>query len=128
MTVASSITGSANMNNGIFPDVSVTIVDNSRIRDIPDDSMISPLLSLPFFLAIMNAESKMTAPIRGYNVRMERGIVPLAFPSRSKWAGRSSGNEPHFTVIANAFAATISTGIIQYCLFILFLLFFNIVL
>ena len=43
---ANRITGSASMKMGIVPDVSVTIVDRSRTRQIPDASITKPFWSL----------------------------------------------------------------------------------
>ena len=42
ITVKIRITGSASINNGIFPAVSVTITDESRMSPIPDARMTNP--------------------------------------------------------------------------------------
>ena len=52
ITAANRITGSASMNIGCLPDVSVTIVDESRTRQIPDAKMIRPVCSFCFLRAI----------------------------------------------------------------------------
>ena len=51
-TAATSITGSASMKTGIFPAVSVTMVDKSTTKAMPETRMISPVCSLFFLLAI----------------------------------------------------------------------------
>ena len=47
-----SITGSASMKTGRFPYVSETIVDDRRIRQIPDARTASPFLRTGFIRAI----------------------------------------------------------------------------
>ena len=47
-----SITGSASMNTGNCPYVSETIVDDRRIRQIPDARTASPFLRIGFIRAI----------------------------------------------------------------------------
>jgi hypothetical protein len=51
ITVRRRITGSASINNGIFPAVSVTITEQSKISPIPDARMTSPFRSLGIFRA-----------------------------------------------------------------------------
>ena len=46
------IMGSASMKMGIVPDVSVTIVDESNTRQIPDVNIIKPVWSLGFIRPI----------------------------------------------------------------------------
>jgi hypothetical protein len=48
LTAANKITGSASMKTGIVPDVSATIVDENRIRQIPDAKINKPAWSLCF--------------------------------------------------------------------------------
>ena len=43
MTEANRITGSESMKIGIVPEVSVTIVEASRIRHIPDARITEPI-------------------------------------------------------------------------------------
>ena len=118
ITVDSKITGSASMKTGSCPYVSETRVDDNRIRHIPDDRIVSPVLSVCFMRAIVYAARQMTAPIKGYKSNALRDIVPAAFPSRSKCAGKSSDREFHLTAIAKAFKTTITLGITQPRLFI----------
>ena len=117
ITVDSKITGSASMKTGSFPYVRETRVDDSRIRQIPDDRIVSPVLSVCFMRAIIYAARQMAAPITGYKSNALRDMVPAAFPSRSKCAGKSSDRELHRTAIANAFTRTIALGITQSRLF-----------
>jgi hypothetical protein len=44
--------GSESMKMGIVPDVSVTIVDESNTRQIPDANIIKPVWSLGFIRPI----------------------------------------------------------------------------
>ena len=48
MMAMSRITGSASMKNGIWPDVSDTAVEESRMRQKPVDSMMNPVCSFFF--------------------------------------------------------------------------------
>ena len=73
-TAATRITGSANMKTGIFPVVSVTIVEHRRIRLIPDVRTTRPVSSLFAFLAISQKSKKTAAPAAGYNGSMLRAI------------------------------------------------------
>ena len=50
LTAANKITGSASMKTGIVPDVSATIVDENRIRQIPDAKINKPAWSSLCFL------------------------------------------------------------------------------
>jgi hypothetical protein len=52
ITETSRITGSANMNKGMEPEVRVTKAEDRKTRLIPDERMISPVWSLGFFHAI----------------------------------------------------------------------------
>ena len=47
-----SITGSASMNTGNCPHVSETIVDDRRIRQIPEVRIVNPFWRLGFIRAI----------------------------------------------------------------------------
>ena len=51
-TAISRITGSASMKMGIVPEVSVTRVDESRIREMPDVKITKPAWNLSFFMAM----------------------------------------------------------------------------
>ena len=106
------------MKIGIVPKVSVTKLDESRIRPIPDTMITSPVWSLGHFRPIKNPNIQITATIRGYKSSILRDMVPPAFPCRSKCAGRSTGKEFHRTIMAKAFSATIRIGINQLRLFI----------
>ena len=77
---ARRITGSANMNIGIFPDVNVTIVDDRTIRDMPDAMIIRPLRRICFIRAIIYAAKQTMTLISGYMTSILRDISPLAFP------------------------------------------------
>jgi hypothetical protein len=79
-TAATSITGSANMNTGIFPVVSVTMVEHRMIRLIPELRTIRPVLSLYAFMAISPKNTQIAALAAGYNGSILRVIVPLALP------------------------------------------------
>ena len=79
-TAANRITGSASMKIGIVPDVSVTIVDENRTRQIPDANITKPVWSFSFIRPIIYANRQTAAPIRIYNSSILRGIVPPAFP------------------------------------------------
>ena len=114
----SRIKGYASINTGIVPEVRVTIADESRTREIPDDKIIKPVWSFSFFRATKYNIRHTTASIKGYKSSMPRVIVPLAFPSRSKCAGSNSGNELHFTPMAKTVATIIKIGINHPFLFI----------
>ena len=51
-TAMSRITGSASMKMGIVPAVRVTRVDESKIRERPDDKITKPARNLSFFMAM----------------------------------------------------------------------------
>jgi peptidyl-prolyl cis-trans isomerase D len=53
ITVASRIMGSASMKIGIVPDVSITIVDKNRTRQMPVAKTTNPFSSFCFFRAII---------------------------------------------------------------------------
>ena len=53
MIVSSNITGSASMKTGILPCVSETKVDDNRIRQIPDDRIVTPVFRICFIRAMM---------------------------------------------------------------------------
>ena len=79
-TAANRITGSASMKIGIVPDVSVTIVDENRTRQVPDVNITKPVWSFYFIRPTIYANRQADAPIRIYNSSIHRGIVPPAFP------------------------------------------------
>ena len=79
-TAATSITGSANMNTGICPAVSVTIVEHRRIRLIPELRTTRPVLSRSAFLEISQKSKQTAALAAGYSGSMLRAIVPPALP------------------------------------------------
>ena len=117
-TAIRRITGSASMKIGVAPDVSVTKVDDSNIRQIPDIKIISPVWRRCFFWAITYAIKDIAALIMGYKSSRLRDIVPLAFPCKSKWAGRISDKEFQRQIMTKAFMVTIKIGTNQPLLFI----------
>ena len=60
---AKRITGSASIKTGIVPDVSVTIVEASRTRQIPDASITKPTCNFCILRPKRYAIRQTTAPI-----------------------------------------------------------------
>lgn len=74
------MTGSASIKMGMVPDVSVTRVDESRIRQTPEARKVRPVLSRGFIRAMIQANAHTATPISGYTNSILRGMVPLAWP------------------------------------------------